>query len=50
MRFMFLGLNVLNPLTYAAVAAVQSLTVLLACVGPAVRASRVDPLMALRSE
>lgn len=49
-RFMFLGVNVLNPLTYVAVAAVQSLTVVLACIGPAVRASRVDPLVALRSE
>jgi predicted permease len=49
-RFMFLGVNVLNPLTYLAVAAVQSLTVLLACAGPALRASRVDPLLALRSE
>jgi predicted permease len=49
-RLMFLGVNVLNPLTYLAVAAVQSLTVLLACVGPAIRASRVDPLVALRSE
>jgi ABC-type lipoprotein release transport system permease subunit len=47
---MFLGVNVLNPLTYAAVALVECAIVLVACIGPAIRASRVDPLTSLRSE
>jgi hypothetical protein len=45
----FIGVNVLNPLTYVAVALVECVIVLLACIGPALRASRVDPLVALRS-
>jgi len=46
----FIGVNVLNPATYLVVAIVQVLTVAIACAGPALRASRVDPLTALRSE
>jgi predicted permease len=46
----FVGVNVLNPLTYAIVVLVQCVIVALACVGPARRAARVDPLVALRSE
>ena len=49
-QFLFVGVNVLNPITYIAVAALQVAVVLMACVGPAVRASRIDPLIALRSE
>ena len=49
-RVIFVGVNVLNPATYLAVALVQALIVLIACLGPALRASRVDPLIALRSE
>ncbi|MBY0496110.1 MAG: ABC transporter permease [Cyanobacteria bacterium] len=49
-RFMFIGVNVLNPATYLIVAALQVLIVVIACVGPAIRASRVDPLIALHSE
>jgi len=49
-QVIFLGVNVLNPLTYAAVALIECAIVLVACVGPAIRASRVDPLIALRSE
>ncbi len=49
-RFIFIGVNVLNPWTYLIVAAAQVLIVLIACVGPAIRASRVDPLVALRMD
>ena len=44
------GVNVLNPLVYLAVAVGQCAVVLIACVGPALRASRIDPLVALRAE
>jgi putative ABC transport system permease protein len=46
----FVGVNVLNPITYAAVAFLECAIVCVACIGPALRASRVDPLVALRSE
>ncbi len=49
-QVIFVGVNVLNPVTYLAVAVLQSVIVVLACIGPALRASRVDPLMALRAE
>jgi predicted permease len=47
-RFMFIGVNVLNPVAYAIVALLQVLIVVVACIAPALRASRVDPLVALR--
>ena len=46
----FVGVNVLNPLTYLAVALVECFIVTVASIGPALRAARVDPLIALRSE
>jgi predicted permease len=46
----FYGVDVLNPLTYLAVVLVETAVVLIACLRPALQASRVDPLKALRSE
>ncbi|HTS76693.1 MAG TPA: ABC transporter permease [Bryobacteraceae bacterium] len=39
-----------DPLTYAAVAGILTLVVLAACYVPALRATRVDPVIALREE
>ena len=49
-RFIFIGVNVLNPATYLIVAVIQILIFVVSCVGPAIRASRVDPLIALRAD
>jgi putative ABC transport system permease protein len=46
----FLSVNVLNPVTYVAVALLECAIVIVASIGPALRAARVDPLVALRSE
>jgi putative ABC transport system permease protein len=46
----FVGVNVLNPRTYVAVAVLQGLIVAVTCIAPAVRASRVDPLTTLRAD
>ncbi|HYN07700.1 MAG TPA: ADOP family duplicated permease [Vicinamibacterales bacterium] len=45
----FVGVNVLNPVTYVAVALLECAIVVIACIAPALRAARVDPLVALRS-
>jgi putative ABC transport system permease protein len=44
------GVRMRDPLTYAAVAAALALVALAACAVPAYRASRVDPMAALREE
>jgi putative ABC transport system permease protein len=46
----FLGVNVLNPLVYLGVALAHGAIVLVACIGPALRASRLDPLVALQTD
>jgi predicted permease len=46
----FVGVNVLNPLVYLGVALAQCAIVVIACLGPALHASRVDPLVALRAD
>ena len=47
---LFVDVNVLHPLTYLAVASLECAIVIVACLGPALRASRIDPLIALRAE
>jgi ABC-type antimicrobial peptide transport system permease subunit len=49
-RAAFVGVDVLNPMTYLAVALAECAIVIAASVSPALRAARVDPLVALRSE
>ncbi len=44
------GVNVLNPVSYLLVVLLQCAIVGLACLAPAIRAARVDPLVALRAE
>ena len=47
---LLLGVSARDPLTLAAVAGVLLLTALIACAVPALRATRIDPLAALRYE
>jgi hypothetical protein len=49
-RVALFGVNTLNPATYLLVALVECAIVVAASIGPALRASRVDPLVALRSD
>jgi putative ABC transport system permease protein len=49
-QVIFLGVNVLNPLVYLGVALAHGVIVIAACIGPALRASRLDPLIALRTD
>jgi ABC-type antimicrobial peptide transport system permease subunit len=44
------GISPRDPLTYVAVAVVLSVVSLLAMLVPALRATRVDPMIALRAE
>ncbi|HXI30974.1 MAG TPA: ABC transporter permease [Vicinamibacterales bacterium] len=44
------GVRPLDPIVYGAVAALFTLVAILACLVPSLRASRIDPLIALRAE
>jgi ABC-type antimicrobial peptide transport system permease subunit len=50
MESMLFGISRLDPLTYGGVVVVLVVASLLACMIPAWRAARVDPVQALRSD
>jgi ABC-type antimicrobial peptide transport system permease subunit len=47
---MLFGVPASDPVTFLGVAALVLLVGLAACAGPAMRAARVDPLVAMRAE
>jgi ABC-type antimicrobial peptide transport system permease subunit len=47
---MLFGVQPLDPVTFASVAALLGLTAVVATAVPAIRAARVDPVIAFRSE
>jgi putative ABC transport system permease protein len=50
LQSMLFDVNPTDPITYAAIAGLLTVVTLLACLMPAHRATRVDPLIALRHE
>ena len=50
MRALLFGVHASDPLTFAAIAAALAVVVLVACYVPARRASRIDPIVSLRTE
>jgi putative ABC transport system permease protein len=49
-RGMLFGVPAADPVTFVGVAVVVLVVGLAACAGPALRAARVDPLVAMRAE
>jgi len=50
MRGLLFGVRPADPATFAAIAALLTLVALVACLVPALRAARIDPIVAIRSE
>ena len=50
MKSLLFNVGVTDPLTFAAIALLMTLIALLACLVPARRATKVDPIIALRYE
>ena len=50
MKSQLFGVTAHDPLTLVGVATILSLVALLACCAPAIRATRIDPAIALRHE
>jgi predicted permease len=49
-RQLLFGIGPLNPLVYLGVAATFAVVAALACLGPSLRASRIDPMVAFRAD